>query len=309
MKKFTTTTAVLLLSILITQAQAQDFVFRVLANKGDSQLKVHGEEDGWRPIKTGEKLRTGDEIKVVEGTYLGLVHHTGKTLEVKQAGQYSTKELADRMKQQKNGVLGKYADFLMSKVSEEDEDVVKDYRKYQNATGAVKRALSTATALKVLMPHTSKVVGPEITIRWIEADMPQPPTYLVTLKNQFSQTIKTIKTQKPFITLDLADSVCNGEKLLIFDVRVAGKKRYRSEEYGIKKMKVEKSHKIKKEVAVLTSENTGESAMAYLLKATYFEEKDLPLDAITAYEKAITLEPEVAEFKVLYSKFIAAQKF
>ena len=64
----------------------------------------------------------------------------------------------------------------------------------------------------------------------------------------------------------------------------------------------------KEELAAINEDNV-QSAMGYLLKATFFEENELLLDAITAYEKAIDLEPEVAEFKVLYSRFISAQKF
>ncbi len=309
MKHLKTTTAVLIFSLLITPALAQDFVFRVLANNGDNQLKVPGQEDSWRALKTGEKLKADDEIKVVGEAYLGLIHHSGKTLEIKKAGNYRAEELASQLKQGASSVMGKYADFLISKISEEEEDVVKDYKKYQNATGAVKRALSKATALKVLMPQTSTVMGPQVTLRWIEAGLAKPPVYLVTLKNEFSQTIKTVKTREPFITLDLREDVFKKQELVIFDVQVVGKKRYKSDEYGIKRMAGDNSDQIKEELATFAGKNGNDQAMSHLLKAMFFEEKNLPLDAITAYEKAIALEPEVAEFKLLYSRFITSQKF
>lgn len=309
MKQLKTSLTVLCLSLLMAHVQAQDFVFRVLASKGDNQMKTSGEEDAWKPIRTGEKLQAGDELKVAEDTYLGLVHHTGRTLEIKQAGHFHADELSDRMKEGENSVLGKYASFLISKMNEEEEDMAKDYKKYQNATGAVKRALSTATALKVLMPHTAEAMGPAVTVRWTEADLPQAPAYLVTLKNKFSKTIKTLKTEEPFVILDLSDSECVGEELIIFDVRVAGKKRYRSEEYGIKKMSAENINDIQEELNTIIKEGSSPSAMDYLLLASFFEEKNLLLDAITAYEKTITLEPEVPEFKLLYSRFIKQQKF
>lgn len=308
MKRLNTSIVFLMLSLMMSQVRGQDFAFRVLASKGDNQLKARETEDVWRPLKTGEKLKAGDEIKAAEDTYLGLVHHSGKTLEIKQAGHYTASQLVDLIKKGESTVLGKYANFLMTKMSEEEQDVVKDYRRYQNATGAVKRAMSSATALKVLMPQTTTVLGPMVTIRWIEADLPEKPAYIVTLKDKFSKTIKTLKTKEPFITIGLEESVMANQDLIIFEVLVAGKKRYSSEEYGIKKLDVKGGEDLKEELAAINEGNV-QSAMGYLLKATFFEENELLLDAITAYEKAIDLEPEVAEFKVLYSRFISAQKF
>ena len=308
MKRLNTSIVFLMLSLMMSQVRGQDFAFRVLASKGDNQLKARETEDVWRPLKTGEKLKAGDEIKAAEDTYLGLVHHSGKTLEIKQAGHYTASQLVDLIKKGESTVLGKYANFLMTKMSEEEQDVVKDYRRYQNATGAVKRAMSSATALKVLMSQTTTVLGPMVTIRWIEADLPEKPAYVVTLKDKFSKTIKTLKTKEPFITIGLEESAMANQDLIIFDVRVAGKKRYRSEEYGIKKLDVKGGEDLKEELAAINEGNV-QSAMGYLLKATFFEENELLLDAITAYEKAIDLEPEVAEFKMLYSRFISAQKF
>ena len=309
MKRLRTSIAVSLLTLSITQLQAQDFVFKVLANNGNNQIRVKGSENTWQPLKTGERLNKTDELMISDKGYLGMVHHTGRTLEIRRGGQYLVAELANKIKNGENTVMGKYAKFLLDKMSEDEKDVVKDYRKYQNATGAVKRALSTATALKVLMPKTTIVLGPDLTIRWTEADLPKPPVYRITLKDKYSETLKTLESEEPFITLDLGESNLSKQELIIFDVQVVGKKRYRSEEYGIKKIATKSYDEIKEEMAFIKQENNSENAMSYLLLATFFQEKELMLDAVTAYEKAIELEPEVAEFKLLYSRFISEQKF
>src|SRR6185503_19175493 len=72
-----------LLWTLGANAQAQDYAFKVLANKGANEYKSG---DSWQSIKTGASLKAGDELKVSENSYIGLVHATGKPLELKQAG-------------------------------------------------------------------------------------------------------------------------------------------------------------------------------------------------------------------------------
>jgi len=55
-------------------AQA-DYAFKVLASKGANEYKSG---DSWQPIKTGISLKKGDELRVPENAYLGLVSSTGK---------------------------------------------------------------------------------------------------------------------------------------------------------------------------------------------------------------------------------------
>ena len=48
-------------------------------------------------LKTGASLKSGDELKVSENAYLGLVHVSGKPLELKTAGSYKVADLAAKM--------------------------------------------------------------------------------------------------------------------------------------------------------------------------------------------------------------------
>ena len=70
-----------LAGMLLTNALAfgQDYTFKVLANKGSNEIKTG---DTWQAVKTGASLKTGDEIKITENSYLGLVHATGKPMEL-----------------------------------------------------------------------------------------------------------------------------------------------------------------------------------------------------------------------------------
>src|SRR5262245_31834962 len=110
-------------------AQAQDYAFKVLANKGANEYKSG---ESWQAVKTGASLKPGDELKVSENAYLGLVHVSGKPLELKQAGKYEVTKLAASVNAG-TSVLAKYTDFILSSNSAEAK------KNRLSATGAVHR--------------------------------------------------------------------------------------------------------------------------------------------------------------------------
>src|SRR5258708_876482 len=74
---------------------AQDeYAFRVLANKGANEVKSG---DTWQPLKTGAQLKIGDVLKISENASVGLVHKTGRPLEVKEAKTYKVADLVDKV--------------------------------------------------------------------------------------------------------------------------------------------------------------------------------------------------------------------
>ena len=66
-------------------AFGQDYAFKVLANKGTNEVKTG---NTWLPIKTGASLKVGDELRISENAYIGMVHATGKPFEIKKAGSF-----------------------------------------------------------------------------------------------------------------------------------------------------------------------------------------------------------------------------
>ena len=105
---------------------------------------------------------SGDELKIPQDAYLGLVHTSGKTIELKSPEQFNVDELAASIKL-KSTVASKYADFVLNKMSE-DKSSMKDKLV---VTGAVSRA-SEGFSIKVQMPlfvevlrsDTSDCAGP-----------------------------------------------------------------------------------------------------------------------------------------------------
>ena len=76
-------------------------------------------------------MKNGDELKIVENAYIGLVYNSGKPLELKQPGNYKVSDLAAKMKGS-TCVLNKYTDFILSSNAEGKKNKL-------SATGAVDR--------------------------------------------------------------------------------------------------------------------------------------------------------------------------
>ena len=110
-RKFTLIFALLLVSSF---AFSQGYAFKVMANKGSNEVKAG---DAWQPLKTGASLGVNDEIKLVENAYIGLIHASGKPLELRKSGNYKVADLASQLGTGST-VLNKYADFILSSNAE-----------------------------------------------------------------------------------------------------------------------------------------------------------------------------------------------
>jgi hypothetical protein len=280
----------LIVTFAWSTANAQDYVFKVLANRGENQVKTQGT---WKPVKTGTSLKSGDELKVSENAYVGLVHTTGKTYEIKNAGLVDVNELASSLNTSSSSVASKYADFVMNKINEGGSS------NRLAATGAVTRG--DGGAISVFMPSSVEVLNPNATISWEESE---GETYVVTLKNMFDEVIYETETSGNSIDLDFNDAKLKEERLVIFNVGVKGSEEMKSGDYGIQRLSGEDAKPVMEELEGLKGEVSEESALSYIMMASFYENNNLLVDALTAYESAIKMAPDVEDFKTMRDEFI-----
>lgn len=283
-------TAILLI-ITSMSLNAQDYAFRVLVNKGSNEVKSG---TGWTAIKVGASLKASDELKVSENAYLGLVHATGKPYEVKKAGNY---KVADLAKEVSGGtsVVTKYTDFILSKNSEK--------KNTQVATGAVHRG---SDKIKIYLPEESQmaiVYGSRITLNWDNSKYKGP--YVVTLSSMFGDELAKIETKETIATIDLSEKGFKNEDNIIVQVLPTSGE-IPSSEPGlmIKKMSKADRERIKPTINEATGSLKDDTALDKLLLAGAFEQNKLLIDAITAYQDAIRLAPDVDNYKEQYQDFL-----
>ncbi len=290
-------------------AVAQDYVFKVLANKGENTVKLVGKE--WSPLKTGQSLNLGDEVKLSDDAYLGLMHKSGKTLEVKSSGEHKINALANSLNSKSSSVASKYADFVMTQMS--DKEGSGDYRKSMGATGAVDRALASGAKIKVMAHSSSDIINPQVLIRWSEPQQVgevEELTYSLTFSNLFDEAIETVQTTETAYKLNMDTAPFNQleNKFVKIKVAVEGKE-LKSEEYAIIVKPEDESKELKNTLNELKTEVKEENALDNIVMAAFYEDKNLLLDALTAYERAIELAPEVDIYQKAYEDFIIRNGF
>lgn len=282
MKRITLIVIVLLVAVVGTRAQ--DYTFKVLANKGSNEVKSGG---SWQTIKTGASLNSGDELKLVENAYIGLVHASGKPMELKQAGTYKIADLASKMTGS-SSVLNKYTDFILSSNSAEAK------KNRLSATGAVHRG--TGDAIKLYLPdnQNSGIFGSKVILNWeTKAEGP----FVIELQNIFEEVLAKYETNDFVYEVDLKDPKLADKEINAIMVKVSSKTDAKavSSVKMIKKLSADEEKKVNAEIADMSSLMAEESAINKFFMAKFFEKNNLMVDAITAYQEAMKLEPTYKE--------------
>jgi hypothetical protein len=289
MKKITLSLVICMLGY-VAFGQA-GYAFKVIANKGTNQVKSG---DGWAPLKPGASLKDSDELQVGENSYLGLVSSNGKPIELKQAGPYKVADLTNKTKGG-SSVLNKYTDFILSSNAEGKKNRL-------SATGAVHRATEN-NAIRLMLPESqsSVIYNQAAVIKW-DAEKTQGP-YIVTIKNFFEDELLKLETNEPSVQIDLAPFYAKEDAILI-DVKAKNDPKAHSKQYTIRKLSKSEHERVQKLVAEVSDATQEETALNHYLMAGFYEENKLLVDAISAYETAIKLAPEVDMFKEAYQEFL-----
>jgi len=258
------------------------YSFKVIANKGANQVKT-GENVSL--LKAGASLKETDELIIAENSYLGLVSSGGKPMELKKAGNYKVSALVSQLKSGSSSVLNKYTDFILSSNAEAKKNRL-------SATGAVHRATETA-AIQVMLPDNQNagMYNTKAVINWDGSKVQGP--YVVTLKNMFEDRLDQFETPETTIEVDM--SKYSNETAILVDVASKANPKMGSKDYTIRKLSAADQEKVKIQLSEFSSEAEEETALNYFLLAAFYEDNKLLIDAITAYEQAVKLEPAYRE--------------
>ena len=283
-------TLTLILAIVASAAFAQDYAFKVLASKGNNEIKANGT---WMPLKTGASLRTEDELKLASNGYIGLVHKKGKPLEVKTAGSYPVAQLESQV-DGGSGVLAKYTDFILSNTSPETK------KNRLSATGAVDRG--EYHAIRIALPEHAGIYHNVATVSWNGDEIKSP--FIVTVVNMFDEQIALYETAQNSIQLDLNDAKFAKENAILIDVKSKTDPNQKSKRHMIKKLAAADYAGIQKSLTEINGDVRGETALNSFILAGFYEQNKLYIDAIGAYEDAIRLAPDVTAYQDSYADFL-----
>lgn len=272
---------------------AQNAVFSIILNKGDNTF---GARADFNPVLIGSLLFENDVLNVMDNGYVALVHvATGSSLELNSAGAYSVIEMKQKVVDQSSTILAKYGKFLMDKLNPDDVG-----NQNLNVTGAVERG--EEGLIKIFWPSVMNVYGDVAVITWQQAG--EFDDYVVTIKNMFDEKLEESQVQGMSFTLELDKDNLKEEKLMIINVQVKGNDGVHSRDYGIKRLSIEARMTIDQEFESLKMDAQEENVLNKVMLASFFEEHQLLVDAITYYNQAIALSPDLEGIQKLYNDFL-----
>jgi uncharacterized protein YdhG (YjbR/CyaY superfamily) len=279
--------AIILISSM--SAHAQDYAFKVLVNKGKNELKSGST---WQQLKVGLSLKSGDELKISENSYLGLVHVSGKAMELKQSGNYKVMDLSAKV-DGGSSVLNKYTDFILSSNTAPKNRLA--------ATGAVDRGVDNIIVY-LPKPEQAVVYNNDVIISWDAEAAPGP--YIVTFKTLFEDELDVVKTDENTAKIKLDDPNFTNEDNIIVEVASAANKNKVSDRYTLKKLSKADKERIKNSLSEIENPTAEQTALNKLLIAGFYEQNNLLIDASTAYLQAIALAPDVPQYQEAYNDFL-----
>lgn len=266
-------------------------VFKVMASKGNTQNK-----EG-KKLVMGMKLSQNDIIKVNPNDYLGLIHlASGKTLELKTPGSYSIKDLSAKASHTSGSYSQKYADYVLNAMSSSGGAT-------NNAVGGVVyRATYDVTVDFPTSDHKVLLTEKVVNLSWHKH--PKITVYEIVVQNMFDEVVAKHETKDTTYKIDLTKVDLGEENQVKIKVKAKNE--------GERKLPQDKeinfvftdSKELNKEKETVLSELKEETSVNYLVKAKFYESKDMFLDAVKCYDKAIALEPKVEEFKLLKKNYL-----
>ncbi len=296
MKKIALTYLFAAFSFLVSMAQTAKEEFKVLSQKGTNTLNS-------KPLTSGVKLYPNDKLIIGTGGFVGLLHKSGKTVELRQAGSFDIGDLSAKVSGTSVSTSKRYTDFVLNELTKDGaEDINKNHRKHMTTTGSVERK---DERIQVFLPTPAadssvKIISQKLNITW--KSFAKGKTYIIEASNEFSEPILKQETIDTNIVLDLNKVKLGSDNEFYLQVFVKGEN---GKTFSDKrKIVLLKNNEIKEKEAELNSSLTEESSLNHYVKALFYEENKLFIEAANAYQKAIQLDPEVIDYKEGYKSLL-----
>ncbi len=306
MKTFILSTFAALLLLVHGVSAQSDFAFSVIASKGNSTV-------GNTPLKNGSKVTSDQTINVPAGAYLGLSHKNGKTIEIKAAGAHRVSELEKQVKATgASSLTSKYATYVASEITASSGSGDSRLGKMVK-TGSVKRGMPKGIlAFTHASEKMAKLLGNELVITWAfdeataggvkEGDV---PAYDLVIEDLFGKEIFRTEVAGNSYIFNWDEKAKNMQQIT-YSIKAKNHSEVATaEKIAVQRISGNSAQEYNKDLAAFGDDN---SALIHIIRANYFEEKGLILDAKASYENALEIAPEVDDFKSLYKEFLGRHK-
>lgn len=283
-----------LLTLGTISAFAAETSYRVLAATGTCMAQRGANPDEYVRVITGLEIYPNDKIIITgSSSYISLVSADGRMIELEKGGVYHVKTLLSNSSGESPFLAKHYVDIL----TQNTMSVMDSVNRYESYITSTQRS-STSTKIKMSGPQATKIQHQKTNFTWVSAQ--EISNFNVSIKDIYGEEVFTESTQSNNLTIDF-----NLVKLLpgqVYSLSVVDQNNTSnsSESISIRVPSRSELAKFETELELLTSEIPQNKAVSDMVLATYCEENGLFYNAITYYQNAISLQPNVVEYSNAY---------
>ena len=268
----------------------QEYTFKVLLNKGDNKLRTESGESA--NLTTGQQISGSGTIVTNSDSYLGLLHRTGKVLQLKGEGTHTISQLQEQVIQAKRN--SRFDQYIPERLSKNERSRSND------GTRAVAEVASRT--ISVALPDVVDLYGDMALIKWDATT--EGATYEVSINDIFGESIFVEQVSENFISINFEELTTDFKLFQIMVKDVASG--VSSKSYKIKKIEPSDNPEVIEELQALVADIDKESPLEMLILSTFYQQKGLYLDALTNYEETINTFPDITDLDIYYQDFLGA---
>jgi hypothetical protein len=299
---------------------AQQPSFKVLALNGNVYF-AKSDKGPWDKVSLKTSLFEKDRVKIDNAGYLGLVHTSGRTAELKKTGVYKISDLSKKLAKTDVNISKRLTGFLLKEINQADNILSsKDYRQGMGTTGSTERgtergaittndantdltAYQTSGTISLLSPRKTNIFYKDTRFTWAKSEGAK--SYKFVLRDRFDKEIYSVVVNDSFLMLNVDGMNLERDVYYFWQVSVAEHPLLNSDECAFLILPLDKEKIINQDLKTLSNEVHSENSPMYnLLKAAYFEENNLFIDAGYYYQLAVVAAPDVPEYKKMYEVYL-----
>lgn len=299
-----------LLSSEIFFAQ-KDVYYDILASKGNASIQKSN-QTRWDKLKTGMLLQSYDKIKLASGDYIVLAGSNGKTIELKNPGEYSKEDIDLLLQGKKKNMTSKFSGYIVEQIKGQKGIIEKDnYRDNMSVTGSVERGFASSSSatsqmtakITVSSPRRINILSNSYRFSW--TPQANQKDYLIVVTDRFDDEIFKLSVSGNEYVFDSDKLNLKKDEFYFVKVLASGNNNLKSDDYCLMFMSDNSFKDINDSLQLLKEElEDTNSAFANLMYANFFEQNYLFEQAEQHYKMAIQLEPDVEEYKNLFTAFL-----
>jgi len=290
---FTTALAML----FVASVFAQDVAFKALASSGETTIERSAAPGVYEPVKMGTPVYKNDKIIMGANGYLGLTSTAGKTVQLKGEGIYPVNDLSGELKADQSDIASKYIAYIFDGMKKGSSSISSN----MSLTGSVERSLGNA-GINLFLPESTKIKSDKVsTLNWVaNADA---TSYKVVLLNLFDEEVFATETNKTTAEINFGTLDLNPDEIYKLSVKDNNNQKVHSGVVTLQILNDDELNKLTADFAAIEAAAPGDDAISNLVKASFYEQNGMYMEAVEYFEKAIKAAPEVTEYKKVYENF------